>query len=124
MGAASFGSILLYTLTNNLSSALIVFCIAFVIVAMLGKILGCGLFSKICRFNISDSLKIGIGMMTRGEVALIVAQKCMSVGMITAEYFTAVILLIICTSVLTPILLKLLFRGDEKRAAKKEEVKA
>jgi Kef-type K+ transport system membrane component KefB len=51
-------------------------------------------------------------MMTRGEVALIVAQKCLSVGMITSEYFTAVILLIIVSSVLTPIVLKLLFSKD------------
>ena len=43
-----------------------------------------------------DALKIGVGMMTRGEVALIVAQKGLSVGMIGAEYFTAVILLYSC----------------------------
>jgi Kef-type K+ transport system membrane component KefB len=70
--------------------------------------------AKICRFNWSDSLKIGVGMMTRGEVALIVAQKCLSVGMITSEFFTAVILLIICSSVLTPIILKLLFSKDKE----------
>jgi Kef-type K+ transport system membrane component KefB len=53
-------------------------------------------------------------MMTRGEVALIVAQKCLSAGMISAEYFTAVILLIICSSVATPIILKVLFHKDDK----------
>ena len=124
-----FFGIGLKTTFDNTNIKLLTFCIAFVIVALAGKIIGCGLSSKICGFNISDSLKIGIGMMTRGEVALIVAQKCLSVGMITSEYFTAVILLIICSSVLTPILLKLLFKADEKRGAKvqeeiKEEVKA
>ena len=49
-------------------------------------------------------------MMTRGEVALIVAQKGLSVGMIESKYFTAVILLILVSSIVTPIVLKLLYR--------------
>jgi Kef-type K+ transport system membrane component KefB len=48
-------------------------------------------------------------MMTRGEVALIVAQKGLAVGMIEAKYFTAVILLILVSSIATPIILKLLY---------------
>ncbi|MDD6718506.1 MAG: cation:proton antiporter, partial [bacterium] len=61
------------------------------------------------RFNWPDSLKIGVGMMTRGEVALIVAQKGLAVGMVDSVYFTAVILLIIVSSVATPLILKVLF---------------
>ena len=49
-------------------------------------------------------------MMTRGEVALIVAQKGLSVGLMEPVYFTPVILLIICSSVLTPIALKILYK--------------
>ncbi|MCR5719018.1 MAG: cation:proton antiporter, partial [Lachnospiraceae bacterium] len=56
-----------------------------------------------------DSLKIGVGMMTRGEVALIVSKKGRDVGMLAPEYFTSVILLIIISSILTPIVLKKLF---------------
>ena len=48
-------------------------------------------------------------MMTRGEVALIVAQKGLSDGMLASKYFTSVILLIIISSIVTPILLKLLY---------------
>ena len=69
--------------------------------------------AKICKFSFPDSLKIGVGMMTRGEVALIVAQKGLSVGLLTSEYFTAVILLIIVSSVFTPILLKVLYAKDK-----------
>ena len=75
--------------------------------------------AKLCRFKNHDCLKIGIGMMTRGEVALIVAQKGLSVGLLTDVYFTAVILLIIVSSVSTPILLKFLYSkypGDETKA--------
>lgn len=49
-------------------------------------------------------------MMTRGEVALITAQKGLAVGLLTAEFFTPVILLILVSSVVTPILLKKLYR--------------
>ena len=81
----------------------------YVIFAPLTKIIGCGLAAKICRFNWGDSLKVGVGMMTRGEVALIVAQKGLEVGVVDPVYFTAVILLIVVSSVATPLALKALF---------------
>ena len=113
-GPVFFASIGLKTELHDMSVPILLFSIGFVIVALLSKIIGCGLVSKICKFNWSDSLKIGIGMMTRGEVALIVAQKGLSCGLVEPIYFTSVILLIIVSSVLTPISLKLLFAKDEK----------
>jgi len=56
-------------------------------------------------------------MMTRGEVALIVAQKGLSVGLLDPIYFTPVIILIIVSSILTPIFLKLLFAKNMNAAA-------
>ncbi len=112
-----FAGIGLKTSFSGVNAKLLIFCIAFVLIALIAKVIGCGLMAKVCRFNWQDSLKIGVGMMTRGEVALIVAQKCLSAGMITSEYFTAVILLIICSSVATPILLKVLFARDKEKAA-------
>lgn len=79
------------------------------IVALFTKIVGCGLAARACRFNWGDSLKVGVGMMTRGEVALIVAQKGLEVGVVDPVYFTAVILLIVVSSVATPLVLKTLF---------------
>ena len=111
-----FVGIGLKTTFDTMNGKLLLFCVAFVAVALLTKIIGCGLMAKVCRFNWNDSLKIGVGMMTRGEVALIVAQKCLSVGMITSEFFTAVILLIIVSSVATPIILKALFNKDSEVA--------
>ena len=78
--------------------------------------IGCGAMSRLCGFKGKDTLKIGVGMMTRGEVALIVAQRGLSEGMISSVYFTSVILLIIVSSIATPIILKLLF-GREKKSA-------
>ena len=79
------------------------------VVALITKIIGCGAAAKLCRFSWSDSLKVGVGMMTRGEVALIVAQKGLAVGVVDSVFFTAVILLIIVSSVITPLILKALF---------------
>ena len=73
------------------------------------QIIGCGLVAKIAGLKNIDCLKIGVGMMTRGEVALIISQKGMSLGIIDASFFTAVILLIITSSILVPILLKALY---------------
>ena len=104
-----FDSIGLKTDISGLTPEILLFCICFVIVALLTKIIGCGLAAKICRFNWGDSLKVGVGMMTRGEVALIVAQKGLEVGVVNPVYFTAVILLIVVSSVATPLVLKALF---------------
>ena len=112
-GPVFFASIGLKTNISGLNSEIMLFCIGFVIVALACKIVGCGLMARACRFNASDSLKIGIGMMTRGEVALIVSQKGLSVGMMDDVYFTAVILLIIVSSIATPILLKLIYAKED-----------
>lgn len=108
-GPVFFASIGLKTNIDNIDTSIIVFAVGFVIVALITKIVGCGLIAKLCKFNWGDSLKIGVGMMTRGEVALIVSQKGLSVGLMTPVYFTAVIMLIIVSSIATPIILKVLY---------------
>ena len=116
-GPIFFASIGLKTSFDSMNGKLIAFCICFVIVALLAKVIGCGLVSRLCKYSGSDSLKIGVGMMTRGEVALIVAHKGLAAGLLTADYFTAVILLILVSSILTPIILKLLYTREDKKAA-------
>ena len=104
-----FVSIGLKTDFGNVDSNMILFSAGFVIVAMLSKVIGCGLVSKCFKYSWKDCLKIGAGMMTRGEVALIITNKGLGLGIIDSSYFTAVILLIIVSSIVTPIVLKLLF---------------
>ena len=108
-GPLFFASIGLKTNIESFNMSILVFSTAFVIVGMLTKIIGCGLAAKLCRNSWSDSLKIGVGMMARGEVALIVSQKGLAVGMLSPVYFTSVILLIIVSSILSPIILKFLY---------------
>jgi len=104
-----FASIGLKTTVRGMDWSLLGFSLAFVAAGLFGKILGCGLTSRLLGFTRRESLQIGFGMMTRGEVALIVAQKGLDAGMIDPKYFTSVILLIIISSVIVPVLLKKLF---------------
>jgi Kef-type K+ transport system membrane component KefB len=96
---------------ESMNPTLMLFSISFVAVALISKIIGCGTAAKLCRFKWGDSLKIGVGMMTRGEVALITAQKGLAAGLISSDYFTAVILMILVSSIAAPILLKLLYKS-------------
>ena len=104
-----FASIGLKTDISGLTPEILLFSVCFVLVALATKIIGCGMAAKICRFKWGDALKVGVGMMTRGEVALIVAKKGLEVGVVDSVYFTAVILLIVVSSVATPLVLKMLF---------------
>lgn len=113
-GPVFFASIGLKTNLDSVNGAIIAFSVAFVVVGLLSKIIGCGLMARLCKFGMGDSLKIGVGMMTRGEVALIVAQKGLAVGLLTSVYFTSVIFLIMVSSIVTPIVLKLLYAKEHR----------
>ncbi len=105
-----FAGIGLKTSFGAMDSRLLVFSICFVIVALVSKVIGCGVCARLTGFDSGDSLKVGAGMMTRGEVALITAQKGLALGLLTADYFTAVILMILASSVVTPVILKKLYQ--------------
>lgn len=109
-GPVFFASIGLKTSIDYFSPSLLLYSILFIVVALLTKIIGCGLMAKLFKFNNKDSIRIGVGMMIRGEVALIISQKGLSVGLLEPAFFTPVILLIIFSSIVTPIVMKLLYR--------------
>ncbi|MGN1134743.1 MAG: cation:proton antiporter [Oscillospiraceae bacterium] len=123
-GPIFFVNIGLKTTFADMTGELVVFSILFVIVSLLTKVIGCGLVAKLAKNNWKDSLKVGVGMMTRGEVALIVASKGLNVGLMDQKYFVAVILLIICSSIATPIILKLLYRGEPLPGEQPAEIPA
>ena len=108
-GPVFFVGIGLQTDLKSLDMTILLFSAGFVVVGLISKIIGCALAARICGFRGYETLKIGVGMMTRGEVALIVAKKGLEVGMLESKYFTSVILLIIVSSILTPIILKVLY---------------
>ncbi|WP_026653165.1 cation:proton antiporter [Butyrivibrio proteoclasticus] len=114
-GPVFFASVGLQTNLKDIDMTILAFSVAFVVVGLLGKVLGCGTVAKLLGYNLTDSAKIGVGMMTRGEVALIVAQRGLKAEIIDSRYFTAVILLIITSSILTPIILKAIYASDERK---------
>lgn len=113
-----FASIGLKTDLSGMNIGLLWFSIAFVIVGCISKIIGCAGISKLMGFSLKDSYKVGLGMMVRGEVALIVAQKGLSVGIVESKYFAPVILLIIVSSMIVPILMKKAYSGENNEETK------
>ena len=102
-----FASVGIKTNLGGLTPSLLLFAFLLLIVAILSKIAGCGLGAKICKFSNHEALSVGVGMVSRGEVALIVAQKGASVGLVPDTLFAPVILVVIVTTLITPILLKM-----------------
>lgn len=92
------------TFTNFLGQ--LGFIISLVIVAVLTKIVGCGGAVKLLGFDWTSSLIVGTGMVSRGEMALIVAQIGLTSHLMSATHYSAVIMAIIITTLLSPLLLK------------------
>lgn len=101
-----FASVGLKVELDGLTSELVVFSLILLVVAILTKVAGCGLGAKLCGFKNSEALQVGVGMVSRGEVALIVAQKGFNVGLIDASMFPPIVVVVIATTIITPVILK------------------
>lgn len=111
-----FASIGIKVSLEGMNASMIGFTAILLGIALLTKVVGCGLGAKLCRYTSREALQIGVGMISRGEVALIVAQKGYQFGLLDDRFFAPVIVVVIVTTLITPILLKLVMR-DEKGAA-------
>lgn len=109
-----FASIGLKVVLPKMNGAIIGFAAVLTIVAILTKIIGCGLGAKICGYQNYQAKRIGIGMISRGEVALIVASKGSSLGLMGSTFLGPVIIVVVITTIITPILLKIVFRPGTK----------
>lgn len=101
-----FASIGLKTHLGEFNSNVLWFSIILVIVAIITKIFGAGFGALICKYDKYEALNIGIGMVSRGEVALIVAEKGHQLGLIQESMFSPVILMVVVTTIFAPVLLK------------------
>ena len=81
---------------------------------LLGKFFGCSATALACKYSPKDSVRVGLGMMARAEVALVCAQKGMDCGLISASITPFLFILIILTSFVVPLLLKLTYRGENQ----------
>lgn len=107
-----FASIGLKVELPKMGPAIIAFAAVITIVALLTKIIGCGLGAKVCGYKNYQALRIGVGMISRGEVALIVASKGAAVGLMSNNIMGPIIIVVVITTIITPILLKPVFNKE------------
>ncbi|MDY3617770.1 cation:proton antiporter [Agathobaculum sp.] len=101
-----FASIGIKTELHGLTGMMVLFAVVLTLIAILSKVIGCGLGAKLMGFQTYDALSVGLGMVSRGEVALIVAQKGEQAGLIDPHFFPPIVLMVIVTTLITPVLLK------------------
>ena len=97
----------------ELTVSLLVFAILITIVAVATKLFGCALGGKICGYSTKECFQIGAGMISRGEVALIVAKKGESCGLMDPKLFGPLVIVVVLTTIIAPIILKVLFAKDK-----------
>lgn len=102
----------------ELTVSLLVFAILITIVAVATKLFGCALGGKICGYSTKECFQIGAGMISRGEVALIVAKKGESCGLMDPKLFGPLVIVVVLTTIIAPIILKVLFAKDKDNGEK------
>ncbi len=105
-----FASIGIKAAIHHIDLHMAIFSVVLIAVALLTKVLGGGLGAKMAKYNRVEALRCGVGMMARGEVALIVASRGVAADLIPDTYITPIVLLVIVSSLLTPAFLKLAYK--------------
>lgn len=111
-----FASIGINVVLPEMTTPIVLFSVILVAVAILAKIIGCGLGAKLFRYSNRECLQIGAGMISRGEVALIVANKGAEVGLMPSNLMGPIIIMVIATTIVAPIFLKLTFKEKKEQA--------
>lgn len=119
-----FANIGLVANFREIDTGIIWFSILLTIVAILGKVFGCALGAKIARFGTKSSLGIGAGMVARGEVGLIIAMIGIERGIITNDLFSAALIVVIASTLVTPPLIKLFMKNDGEQETEVTTVRA
>jgi len=89
--------------------------VALVIIAMFDKVVGCGAGALASGFGLKDSLRVGVGMMPRAEIALVIAAIGTSTGIVGAELLSMAVIVVLITSLITPPLVKFVFKGAQPK---------
>ena len=108
-----FANIGITTKFSAIDPSMLTFGALFILAGIFGKLLGCSLTAFACGYSKKDSLRVGLGMMVRAEVALVCAQKGVERGIIDTSVMPFIVALIIITSFLTPVLLRLSYRKEK-----------
>lgn len=93
----------------HMGPVIAMYAVGLAVIAILTKVIGCGLGAKVCGYKNYQCIRIGVGMISRGEVALIVANKGIEAGLMSSSVVAPVIIVVIVTTIITPIILKPVF---------------
>ncbi|HTP06715.1 MAG TPA: cation:proton antiporter [Anaerolineae bacterium] len=104
-----FVSIGLEANVRAITGTLLPFLLVLFIVAIVSKVIGAGLGARMAGLTNAESLRVGVGMISRGEVGLIVAGIGVQQGLISSEVFSVVVVLVLLTTLITPLLLRWVF---------------
>ncbi|HZJ25332.1 MAG TPA: cation:proton antiporter, partial [Anaerolineales bacterium] len=102
---------------RSLQTGMLWFTLAITLTAIIGKWLGSGIGARLGGLNRRESIQLGAGMVSRGEVGLIVASVGINEGLISLDEFSAVIGMVLVTTVVTPPILRSLFAEKEQKSA-------
>ncbi|MFT9056037.1 MAG: cation:proton antiporter [Ethanoligenens sp.] len=110
-----FASVGLEASLDGFNGKVVLITVVMFIVAVIGKMVGCGAAARLFKMSRSESVQIGIGMISRGEVAIITANIGLQNHIITQEVFVPTILVVLLTTIVTPILLKFSFSHKNEK---------
>lgn len=122
-----FASIGLKVSLPDMSVTVVLFAVILTLVAIVTKIAGCSLGAKLCGYKNYQAQRIGVGMISRGEVALIVAGKGSALGLLGTAFLGPVVIMVVITTIITPILLKLVCKNGPHNTPgvdKEKEIKS
>ncbi len=120
LGYMFFSPIFFATIGMNLTftgfnSSFVMFGICYIFVAIIGKLGGCYVASRLNNYTKTESLCVGTGMIVRAEVVLICTEKGISSGLVSNEIYPFIFILIIFSSIVAPLLLKTLYKSEDSK---------
>ena len=111
-----FASVGLKVSLEHMDWSTVLLTVVITLVAIVTKIIGCGVSARLCRYTADESLRIGVGMVSRGEVALIVANKGAASGIMSQMFLVPAVLMVVVTTVITPVMLRTVYPKNKKAA--------
>ncbi|KOF57878.1 MULTISPECIES: cation:proton antiporter [Clostridium] len=102
-----FASVGISASIKGVNTEVILITLVMFIIAVIGKVLGCGLGARLFKMSRSEAIQVGVGMISRGEVAIITANIGLNKHIISEEIFLPTIVVVILSTIVTPILLKI-----------------
>ena len=109
-----FASIGIKVVLPKMTAEVIIFTVIIVTVAVLAKIIGCGIGAKMFKYSTKECLQIGAGMVSRGEVALVVMDKGGS-ALMPSNLQGPIVIMVVATTIIAPILLKIVFKERNEK---------